>query len=607
MLAAALDAMLARLLCAAAGSLAAGCTVWGAAVLCRRGWPALAQQRTLWLLGQVAVAAVFVALLLPHTARLRVAPVIEISEPAAPQAAVPSAPAAPRPALATKPVPAAARPHAWLFLAARAWLVVYLLGLGHALLRQRRGRRLLAALAAGGEPLTAHAAHAGFTAYSAATLPTVIEVDAPISPMLHGLFTPRLLLPRHLRAFDPLQQQLIVEHELTHWRRRDLRWSAAALALQTLFWFNPFMRMLGARMGWAQEFGCDRDVLRGRAQGERKAYAAALVAQLKLQGRSSGMALAFAAAPTLAARIDLIRSPMPVRGAWPRWAAFTGVTVAVGANLALQPALGWHAAGVPAGHALLALASAPVPPPAPLDCLLMVDAATGAPVVREGTCDAQVTPASTFKIAISLMGFDSGVLRDDHTPYLPYKASYASSNPSWRHGTDPAGWLRESIVWYSQQVTARLGAARVRGYVQAFDYGNGELASVAGVADAVALSELSPTLRISPLGQTVFLRKLVNRSLPVSAHAYATTARLLKVAAPVNGWEVHGKTGTSPVLRPDGSADATRDMGWFVGWAVKDGRTLVFARLMQHPVRPYHIGGALTRDTLLRELAQRAP
>jgi len=607
-----LDVALARLLLAAAGSLAAGGAVWGAAVLCRRCFPALAQQRSLWLLGQAAVAAVFVAMLLPTTERLRVVPVIEMGEAAAPHLAAASAPpsasAAPTAAPPAVPSPSA---HAWLRDLARAWLVLYLLGLGSALYRWRRAQRLLDALGASGTPLMTLAQHPGFRGHAQAPLPAVIEVEAPISPMLQGLFRPRLLLPRHLRSFDPLQQQLIVEHELTHWRRHDLRWSAAAIALQSLFWFNPFMRLLRARLGWAQEFGCDRDVLRVRPQGERKAYAAALVTQLKLQRTPAGMALAFGASgePTLTARINLIRIPTTGRGAWARCAALGSLAAVACISLALQPALGWDVTGVPDGAApVLARAWPGVASAAsaPLDCTIMADAASGAVVVREGGCDERVTPASTFKIALSLMGFDSGVLRDESKPYLPYKPSYAASNPSWRHGTDPARWLRESVVWYSQEVISRLGAARVRSYVQAFGYGNGELASVPGMDDAAAVSELSPTLRISPFEETVFLRKLVNRSLPVSAHAYDMTARLLKRETLTNGWEVYGKTGTASARLPDGSADASQHIGWFVGWINKDGRTLVFARLLQHRVDTRYFGGAQTRDAFLAELAGRA-
>ena len=595
-----LDVALVRLLFAAAASLAAGCAVWALVLFFSRLLPALAWQRSLWLLGQAAVAVVFVAMLLPTAERLRVVPVIEMGESVGPHA--PSASPTARPALVTVPAPAFASRNAWLRDAGRAWFVLYLLGLGHALHRWWRARRLLDALAASGEPLLWLDGHAGFAGKAHAKMPPVIEIEAPISPMLQGVFKPRLLLPRHLRSFDPLQQQLIVEHELTHWRRHDLHWSAAGLALQALFWFNPLVRMLCVRLGWAQEFGCDREVLQARPQGQRKAYAAALVAQMKLQQRTAGTALAFGASgePTLTARVNMIRTPAAAHGVWARWIALGGLAAVVYANLALQPALNWHVAGAPRGDVpLLATSWASASPStsAPLDCTLIVDAASGAPVAREGRCDQRVTPASTFKIAISLMGFDSGVLRDEHTPSMQYKPQYAAWNPSWQQATDPARWLRESVVWYSQQVTMGLGGQRVRSYVQSFDYGNGALPG----DDAVALSELSPTLEISPVEQTVFLRKLVNRTLPVSAHAHDMTARLLKVRTLANGWEVFGKTGTANRRLPDGSDGA---IGWFVGWARKGDRTLVFARLLEQPVRTDGYGGPLTRDGFLGELAR---
>jgi len=99
---------------------------------------------------------------------------------------------------------------------------------------------------------------------------------------------------------------------------------------------------------------------------------------------------------------------------------------------------------------------------------------------------------------------------------------------------------------------------------------------------------------------------VVNRQLPISTHAYELTERLLKVDTPVNGWQVYGKTGTAAIQRPDGTADQTQDIGWFVGWVVKDGRRLVFARLLQHPVLSYHHAGSQTREAFMTELARRA-
>ena len=86
--------------------------------------------------------------------------------------------------------------------------------------------------------------------------------------------------------------------------------------------------------------------------------------------------------------------------------------------------------------------------------------------MQEGVCDERVPPASTFKIPIALMGYDAGFLQDEHNPTLPFKEGYADWIKSWRADTDPTVWMRDSVVWYSQQVTLSLGMAalcRLRG------------------------------------------------------------------------------------------------------------------------------------------------
>ena len=52
-------------------------------------------------------------------------------------------------------------------------------------------------------------------------------------------------------------------------------------------------------------------------------------------------------------------------------------------------------------------------------CTVVADAVTGKVVQQVGACDQRVTPASTFKIALSLMGYDSGYLTNEHLPSLP--------------------------------------------------------------------------------------------------------------------------------------------------------------------------------------------
>jgi beta-lactamase class D len=49
-------------------------------------------------------------------------------------------------------------------------------------------------------------------------------------------------------------------------------------------------------------------------------------------------------------------------------------------------------------------------------CTIVADAKSGDVLQQQGDCYSRVTPASTFKIAISLMGFDAAFLQDVSRP-----------------------------------------------------------------------------------------------------------------------------------------------------------------------------------------------
>jgi beta-lactamase class D len=86
------------------------------------------------------------------------------------------------------------------------------------------------------------------------------------------------------------------------------------------------------------------------------------------------------------------------------------------------------------------------------------------------------------------MGYDAGFLVDEHTPALPFRDGYLDWNPSWRATTDPAGWMTNSVVWYSQQVTRHLGEARFQRYVSEFRYGNEDVSGNPGKQDGLTLA-----------------------------------------------------------------------------------------------------------------------
>ncbi|MDQ6436873.1 class D beta-lactamase [Mesorhizobium sp. LHD-90] len=250
----------------------------------------------------------------------------------------------------------------------------------------------------------------------------------------------------------------------------------------------------------------------------------------------------------------------------------------------------------------LALALLPVSAQAKTLCTALADAATGKMLMQEGDCETRVTPASTFKIALALMGYDSGFLKDEHTPLLPFKEGYPDWIKAWRTDTDPAAWMKKSVVWYSQRITENLGEERFRAYTQSLGYGNEDVSGDPGKNNGLERSWIGSSLKISPAEQVGFLRRLVRRELPVSPAAFDMTAAITAQPPLPGGWELYGKTGSAFLRKPDGSQDRTRAYGWFVGWAARGERSIVFARLIQTEKREAIGSGLVARDTFLKEL-----
>lgn len=194
-------------------------------------------------------------------------------------------------------------------------------------------------------------------------------------------------------------------------------------------------------------------------------------------------------------------------------------------------------------------------------------------LLQEGDCVERRSSCSTFKIAISLMGFDSGVLVDENTPQWEYKEEYNSLLPcvldAWKGLIDPLLWMKTSTVWYSQVITQKLGMERFQSYVDSFEYGNLNTSGDRGRDNGLTHCWLLSSLLISPIEQVEFLEKLLNNNLPVSLEAQELTKNILLVEEIADGWRLYGKTG------------GDYQKGWFVGWIQKDDHKIVFAHYIE--------------------------
>lgn len=237
----------------------------------------------------------------------------------------------------------------------------------------------------------------------------------------------------------------------------------------------------------------------------------------------------------------------------------------------------------------------------PVHCTVVLDAESGAVLHRNGECEKAFAPQSTFKFPLAIMGYDAGILKDATTPRWNYKSTWNRPKREQK-SVDPTIWEKDSIVWYSQEITRKLGQKKFADYVRDFGYGNADVKGIPGQTDGLTESWLMSSLKISGDQQADFVRRFINGKLPVSKAAFDNTRAVIPQFAADDGWQVHGKTGSGRMRNKAGKPDGDAWLGWFVGWADKGERRVVFARLniadwsREEPI------SFVTRDSLIADL-----
>lgn len=214
----------------------------------------------------------------------------------------------------------------------------------------------------------------------------------------------------------------------------------------------------------------------------------------------------------------------------------------------------------------------------PRTCTLILEAKSGKAILREGICGERFSPASTFKVPLAVMGFDAGILKGAHDPAWTWHEGIDAPKRD-RRTVDPMAWERDSVLWYSRELTRRLGAEKFSSYVTALDYGNKDVSGDPGKNNGLTHAWLTSSLLISPDEQARFIHRLLSDALPVAKEDQAKTRKIIPGFDAPGGWRVYGKTGSIWLRNSKGQFDRTQPIGWFVGWAEKRGQRVVFVRL----------------------------
>jgi beta-lactamase regulating signal transducer with metallopeptidase domain len=95
-----------------------------------------------------------------------------------------------------------------------------------------------------------------------ARAPVVYDSDDVESPMLVGLFRPRIVVPRdRFDALTPAEQRMALCHELAHHRRADLWLGIVPALAERVFFFHPLARLAAREYLVAREAACDAAVV----------------------------------------------------------------------------------------------------------------------------------------------------------------------------------------------------------------------------------------------------------------------------------------------------------------------------------------------------------
>lgn len=219
-------------------------------------------------------------------------------------------------------------------------------------------------------------------------------------------------------------------------------------------------------------------------------------------------------------------------------------------------------------------------------------------------CKTPMAPNSTFKIPLSLMGYDKKILKDENNPKWEFKEKYLSNGfdsswmpVQWKESNTPSSWMKYSVVWYSQKLTPLLGSKVIKEYLYAFDYGNKDFSGTLGKNDGLENAWLESSLKISAENQIQFLKKFVLEILPVTKQSLQMTKKLLYIEQSKSNTDFYGKTG-------GGFIKNKYAHGWFVGWIEKDNNTFIFASQIKNKEINREAGGLKAKKIAMEILQE---
>lgn len=170
----------------------------------------------------------------------------------------------------------------------------------------------------------------------------------------------------------------------------------------------------------------------------------------------------------------------------------------------------------------------------------------------------RLTPESTFKIPNALIGLQTGAVRDEYD--VKRWDGNVREIDSWNRDHTLGSAMRESAIWYYQEMARDIGQTQMTDWVSRLEYGNED------ISGGIDHFWLDSTLKITPNEQLNFIETLYKEELPFDHNVIKTVKRMM-IQKEGDHYTLYGKTGTRL---------SDLGLGWYVGYIVTNHHDYLF-------------------------------
>lgn len=389
------------------------------------------------------------------------------------------------------------------------------------------------------------------------------------SPVITGLFRPRIYLPIHLISdYESEKIRYMLLHELQHYRYKDNISNYLLLLAEILYWFNPFVWFAARAMRNDREVACDSAVLNMLDADSYQDYGFTLINFAEKISLSP-----FPFSSSLGGTIKQLEQRILNIAAYKKPSLFKrlrsstffavtailfiGITPLLTSYATSSDQYQWHTSGKDISN---------------LNLSDYFGQYNGSFVLYNLNSDhwglynmdmatTRTAPDSTYKIYDALFALEEDVITPEDSLISWNHEEYPFE--TWEQDQTLQTAMSGSVNWYFEALDDQIGKDGIQSYIQEIGYGNEDTSS------GLSSYWMESSLKISPVEQVELLNAFYQNTFDFDPENIQTVKNSLCLSSSGAG-TLYGKTGT-------GRVDGQDRNGWFIGFIETPDNTYFFA------------------------------